>query len=199
MTDKGLIKDIEHHPLEPFLPEDSRLLLLGSFPPKKERWSMNFYYPNLQNDMWRIFGLIYFGDKDFFLNRDKKSFREDDLKKFLTEKHIAISDTAISVIRHKDNASDNFLEITEPRDIRKLLRQIPPCSAIATTGQKATETLSDTLGIDSPKIGEFTTFTFDERIIRFYRMPSSSRAYPLKLEKKAEVYKLMLDQIKLLE
>ena len=31
--------------------------MLGSFPPQQKRWSMAFFYPNFQNDMWRIFGL----------------------------------------------------------------------------------------------------------------------------------------------
>ena len=43
--------EIENHPLEPFLPANARLLMLGSFPPQKKRWSMDFYYPNLNNDM----------------------------------------------------------------------------------------------------------------------------------------------------
>ena len=59
--------EIEQHPLEPFLPGNARLLMLGSFPPPQNRWKMNFYYPNYQNDMWRIFGLIFFSDKNHFL------------------------------------------------------------------------------------------------------------------------------------
>lgn len=55
----------ERHPLEPFLPENARLLMLGSFPPKRIRWSMEFFYPNLQNDMWRIVGYLATGDKMF--------------------------------------------------------------------------------------------------------------------------------------
>ena len=38
----------ELHPLGFFLPENTRLLMLGSFPPPKARWSMDFYYPNIQ-------------------------------------------------------------------------------------------------------------------------------------------------------
>lgn len=64
--------NIEEHPLEPFLPVNAKLLMLGSFPPQKKRWSMEFFYPNLQNDMWRIFGIIFFQNKDHFLNPDKK-------------------------------------------------------------------------------------------------------------------------------
>lgn len=66
-----LLAGVEHHPLEPFLPENAVLLMLGSFPPQKKRWSMDFFYPNLQNDMWRIFGFIFFDDKDYFLSPEK--------------------------------------------------------------------------------------------------------------------------------
>ena len=51
--------EIEQHPLEPFLPGNARLLMLGSFPPQKKRWSMEFYYPNWNNDMWRITGFPF--------------------------------------------------------------------------------------------------------------------------------------------
>ena len=44
--------DIERHPLQPFLPANAQILMLGSFPPPKERWCMDFFYPNPQNDMW---------------------------------------------------------------------------------------------------------------------------------------------------
>lgn len=56
----------EKHPLGFFLPENTQLLMLGSFPPPQQRWSMNFYYPNIQNDMWRILGLLFYADKDFW-------------------------------------------------------------------------------------------------------------------------------------
>lgn len=39
----------EIHPLEPFLPHNARILMLGSFPPPKARWSMDFFYPNWIN------------------------------------------------------------------------------------------------------------------------------------------------------
>ena len=64
--------EIERHPLEPFLPANARLLMLGSFPPQKKRWSMEFYYPNWNNDMWRIVGLLFFNDKNHFLNEADK-------------------------------------------------------------------------------------------------------------------------------
>ena len=50
MTDGKMIDSkttaIERHPLQPFLPAEARVLMLGSFPPPHARWSMEFYYPN---------------------------------------------------------------------------------------------------------------------------------------------------------
>ena len=51
---------IEVHPLPPFAPEGAKMLMLGSFPPPRARWKMDFFYPNFQNDMWRIFGVVFF-------------------------------------------------------------------------------------------------------------------------------------------
>lgn len=190
---------IEQHPLEPFLPSHATLLMLGSFPPQKKRWSMDFFYPNLQNDMWRIFGLLFFNDKEHFLLPDKKAFNKDYLIKFLTEKGIALYDTASVIRRLQDNASDKFLEVIEPTDIRLLLKQLPHCKAIVTTGQKATDIIRSQIEVNEPSVGQSCPFEFEDRTLQLYRMPSSSRAYPLALEKKATSYRFMLNELGLLE
>ena len=192
------ILPIEEHPLEPFLPANAKLLMLGSFPPQKKRWSMDFFYPNLQNDMWRIFGLLFFDDKEHFLLPGKKAFNKEYLIEFLTEKGIALYDTATSVRRLQDNASDKFLEVVKPTDIRLLLKQLPQCQAIITTGQKATDIIRNQIEVDEPKVGESCPFTFEDRMMRLYRMPSSSRAYPMAIEKKAAAYRFMLSELGLL-
>ena len=188
---------IESHPFEPFLPENARLLMCGTFPPKQNRWSMNFYYPNFINDMWRIFGLIYFGDKEALVDKENKTFRLPKLKSLLTERGIALSDTGREVVRTKDNASDKWLQIDKPIDLSSLLVKIPQCVAVATTGEKAAGIIADLTGTGVPKVGEWHDCSLiltdgSERLFRHWRMPSSSRAYPMKLEKKAEFYKKML-------
>ncbi|MDR0605030.1 MAG: uracil-DNA glycosylase family protein [Bacteroidales bacterium] len=185
---------VEKHPISPFYPAHARWLFLGSFPPKQERWAMDFFYPNFQNDMWRIFGLIFFGDKNHFVDVDKKTFHKAAIITFLTQHHIAMYDTAAEVIRHKDNASDKDLEIVSCVDIIEVIKNLPDLQNIVTTGQKASETLIrqfalNNINITSPAVGSYVAFTFDNRHLRLFRMPSSSRAYPLALEKKAEAYK----------
>lgn len=183
---------MERHPLEPFLPQNARILMLGSFPPPRKRWSMDFFYPNMQNDMWRIFGLVFFGDREHFVDAPHKRFDQPRLESFLREKGVALYDTACAVNRLQDNASDKFLEVVEATDVDALLRQIPVCSAIVTTGQKATDTLRAHFLVEEPAVGQNVAFTFENRAMRLYRMPSSSRAYPLAIEKKAEAYRRML-------
>lgn len=190
--------EIEKHPLEPFLPAKAKLLMLGSFPPQKKRWSMDFYYPNLNNDMWRIFGILFFDDKDYFLNETRKAFCRERIIDFLNEKGIALFDTASSIRRLQDNASDKFLEVVEATDVTALLRQLPKCKAIVTTGQKATDTLRQQFNIEEPKVGDYSEFIFEGRAMRLYRMPSSSRAYPLALDKKATAYRIMYQDLQIL-
>ena len=125
----------------------------------------------------------------------KKAFNKDLIIDFLNEKGIALYDTATSVRRLQDNASDKFLEVVEPTDIRLLLKQLPLCQAIVTTGQKATDTIREQIEADEPTIGKSSAFFIEDRSLRLYRMPSSSRAYPLSLEKKSAVYQLMFNEL----
>ena len=189
--------NIERHPLQPFLPKEARLLMLGSFPPPKERWCMDFFYPNPQNDMWRIMGQIFFGDKQHFCTPDKR-FKHEEVIAFCQSHGIAIFDTAQAIRRLKGNASDEHLEIVESTNIVALLQRLPLSHDISCTGGKATETLADMLHVNTPKVGEYIETTFSDRLIRFWRMPSSSRAYPLSLDKKAAAYQHMFAEIEMI-
>lgn len=186
---------IEQHPLKPFLPKHAKVLMLGSFPPPQKRWSIQFFYPNYTNDMWRILGLLFFQDKYYFIDQQNKKFKEEAVIQFCEEVGIAIYDTATQVRRLRDNASDQFLEVVEATDVHALLDQLPACQAIICTGEKATNIVQQQLKIErAPKIRAYTPFTYKDRELRLYRMPSSSRAYPLKVEKKAESYQLVFSK-----
>lgn len=179
---------IECHPLPPFAPPNAKLLMLGSFPPPRVRWRMDFYYPNFQNDMWRVFGLVFFGDRDFFI--EGKGFREEAIRAFLAEKGIAIYDAAYRVRRLQGNASDKFLQVMEAVDLMALLAKMPQCRTLMTTGELATDTLLSILppGVKKPKPGVASVAEFAGRELRLHRLPSSSRAYPLPLVEKARIY-----------
>ena len=207
----------EKHPFPPFLPENARILFLGSFPPQAHRWCMPFYYPNWINDFWRIMGLIHFGNKSHFCVSDEKRFDEAAIRAFCSEAGLAFYDTACEVRRLKDNASDAFLEVVTPTDIPDLLARITSCHTIVTTGEKASTIIAATFGCSVPPVGDCINIQTPDQVggdvmpgsdqpvmpgparharpdrasppLRFYRMPSTSRAYPLPLEKKAEAYR----------
>jgi len=205
--------ETERHPFEPFLPEGARMLFLGSFPPQPHRWCMPFYYPNWINDFWRIMGIIHFADKDHFCIPAEKRFDEALIRRFCASEGLAFYDTACEVRRLRDNASDAFLEVVTPTDIPALLARIPLCRTLVTTGQKATEVIANTFGCPVPPVGGCIDLAMptassvmpsastvspsastvmpgpDRASLRFWRMPSTSRAYPLPLEKKAEAYR----------
>ena len=190
--------ETERHPFEPFLPAGAVILFLGSFPPQPKRWCMEFYYPNWLNDFWRVCGLVFYGNRNHFVTAGEKRFDVDRVKAFCTEKGMALYDTATAVRRLQDNASDKFLEVVEPTDITALLDRLPSCTTVVTTGQKATDVLTEKYGCAAPAVGESEAIRIGGRTLRFFRMPSTSRAYPLSLEKKAAAYQGLFEAVGLI-
>lgn len=192
--------EIETHPFEPWLPANAKLLMLGTFPPAPKRWAMEWYYPNFTNDMWRIFGLIFFGDKLHFVDEENKTYRLNELKQFLKEKGVALFDTALRIRRTTGTASDKDLEIVQPADLDGMLRSLLECKAVLAAGQLATKVFTEHYNIDARnlKMGEYRTFDFEGRTLKLYRQPSSSRAYPMKVEKKAVYYEQMFKEIQII-
>lgn len=162
-------------------------------------------------------GLIHFGDKEHFCVPGEKRFDEAAIRVFCTDAGLAFYDTASEVRRLKDNASDAFLEVVTPTDIPALLARIPECRTLVTTGEKASQIVAQTFGCAVPPVGGHTVIPSEPSVIpsqpsvipseppvipsrpsvipsvakesiTFWRMPSTSRAYPLKLEKKADEY-----------
>jgi G:T/U-mismatch repair DNA glycosylase len=160
---------------------------------------MDFYYPNFQNDMWRVIGIVFFNDPGYFIKG--KAFDREGISTFCEKNGIALYDTAMRVVRGSGNASDKFLEVLEPIDLACVLKRLPLCNTVAVTGQKAAETLQEAIGrkgigqkVTVPGMGKYVTFHFNDRIVKWYRMPSTSRAYPMSLEKKASYYSILFNE-----
>ena len=193
---------IERHPFTPFLPQGCKIVFCGTFPPKPNKWAMEFFYPNFYNDMWRVFGNIYYNDKDHFFNLSNKTIDRDGIMEMLTNHKIGIGETATEVVRTKDNASDKYLEIVTPVNLQRLFDQVPACEAIITTGEKAASIIADITTTPVPKMGEMQECCIemaDKSLRKFqhWRMPSTSRAYPMTLEKKTAYYHSLLKRFDL--
>lgn len=153
---------------------------------------MEFHYPNFQNDMWRIMGNIFYADPNYFRVGEEKRFDPIRIEAFLREKGVALCSSAKTAIRLKGNASDKDLKIVDPIDMDELLLKLPKLKWLFTTGGLATDTL---LGLlpekhKAPKTNEWVVYPYSAtRELYLYRLPSTSRAYPLSLANKTEAYR----------
>lgn len=205
VLDKSVESEIEVHPFEAWVPRGAKVLIMGTFPPQAKRWSMKFYYPNRTNDFWYMMGLLFFDDKTALLRPGLKDFDLDKIKDLLTAKGIAMSDTGHRIRRLAGNASDKYLEIVEPVDLNALLSLMPQCGALATTGEKAAAVLAELTGTEPPRMGhcvECAPIELDSgkysKPLTIWRMPSTSRAYPMKLENKAAYYRELFRSVGIL-
>ena len=93
---------IEKHPFKPFVPENSRVLILGSFPGKESTQSTNendwFYYAK-RNQFWKIIEAV------FNQNLSSKSSKQELFK----SQKIAITDIIESCERRENKNSDENL------------------------------------------------------------------------------------------
>ena len=196
--------EVETHPFGPVLPPDATVMMMGTFPPTADKWAMRFHYPNFYNDMWRIYGSVFFDDVDYFRVGDEKRFDPERIRAFMFERGIASCPTVNQAIRETGNASDKNLTVVTPVDLDNILPQVPKVQTLFTTGGKATEVLLNLLAEPPakskyPKTNQSMDYPYqwqsnqsqkaDVNDLTLYRLPSTSRAYPLALDKKVAAYK----------
>ncbi|MFT5119480.1 MAG: G:T/U-mismatch repair DNA glycosylase [Psychrobacter glaciei] len=198
------VVEVETHPFEPVLPPNATVMMMGTFPPTADKWAMSFHYPNFYNDMWRIYGRVFFDDADYFRVGDEKRFDPERIRDFMFERGIASCPTVKQAIRETGNASDKNLTVVTPVDLDIILPQVPKVKSLFTTGGKATEVLLELLAEPPakskyPKTNQNMDYPYqwqndnnqkvDVNNLTLYRLPSTSRAYPLALDKKVAAYK----------
>ncbi|WP_426223649.1 DNA glycosylase [Psychrobacter sp. DWR1-2-3] len=196
--------EVETHPFGPVLPPDATVMMMGTFPPTADKWAMRFHYPNFYNDMWRIYGSVFFDDVNYFRVGDEKRFDPERIRAFMFERGIASCPTVTQAIRETGNASDKNLTVVTPVDLDSILPQVPKVETLFTTGGKATEVLLNLLAEPPakskyPKTNQSMDYPYEWQSdnnkkanvnnLTLYRLPSTSRAYPLALDKKVAAYK----------
>lgn len=190
---------IERHPFGNYFFADTKILMMGTMPPTPDKWGMAFHYPNFYNDMWRIFGLVFFDNADYFRVGEEKRFDPDKIKAFLKAYKIGECPSVLEAVREKGNAADEHLTVVKTVNLAEILPQVPEVDWIFTTGGKATEVLLGVINTELtkagqtslklPKTNEYLTVTVFDRTLNIYRLPSSSRAYPMSLANKAAAYR----------
>lgn len=99
------------HPFEAVYNNDSKILILGSFPSVKSR-EINFYYGHPQNRFWKILENIY---------NEKIDNNIESKKEFLLRNNIALWDTIKSC--EITGSSDSSIKNAIPNDIETLIQK----------------------------------------------------------------------------
>lgn len=150
------------HPFTPIVFNDSKILILGSFP-SIDSFEKSFYYAHPRNQFWRILSAVTAYPIN---NRDQKTW-------LLKESKIALWDMVANCVR--DNSLDSSLEDIEVNNIAEFLEEHPTIEKVAFTGR-----LSEKL----------FKMHFDYLEIETLYLPSPSSAYAkMSLENKTVIYK----------
>jgi len=115
------------HPFEPIIFDNSKILILGTFPSIKS-FENNFYYSHPKNQFWDILSLIF---------KDKKPTTIKERIEFLKKHKIALWDSICECKRKQGNSRDDNLEVIKPCDIENLLKKYPNVKKIAVTSRLA--------------------------------------------------------------
>lgn len=114
------------HTFEPVYDENSKVLILGSFPSVKSREN-NFYYGHPQNRFWNVLAQV-------LGCRAPKSI--EDKKQMLLANHIAVWDVIASC--SISGSSDSSIRDVVPNDFTRLLQEAQ-IQRIGGNGAKASE------------------------------------------------------------
>ena len=112
------------HPFPPIYDQNSKILILGSFPSVKSREN-NFFYGHPQNRFWKVLAAVL--DKDTPYSNEEK-------QKLLIENNIALWDSIASC--EITGSSDASIRNVVPNDISPILETGQIC-AIFCNGKKA--------------------------------------------------------------
>ncbi len=190
----------EIHPWQPFVPKKADKIILGTFPThERNRGSSKFYYPNPNNEFWKIlFDIAGLGSEDS-QEKDPVKLR----KQVLAKLGLGIADICTVIYRQKTSSNDNALFPIEFTDIFLLLDNHPNIKTlIVTSSSKSSSTLAwlhqycslngYTFKIPKGRLPKSTILKFTNRAIRIEIIPSSSGQSPIRGNERLEMYKAAL-------
>lgn len=193
----------EQHPWPPFIPPGADKLILGSFPTNdKNRGAYEFFYPNPNNDFWRIL----FAAADKQLEKYSEMEPIESRKQILIDLKLGIADIGKKVFRQRDNSKDSNLFPIEYTDIFLLLESHPLIKKIIITSSSGVNSVlswfqhyclinKHSFQIPKGKLPLTTKLFFCNREIEINIISSTSRLSPIKSDKLYKMYRAaILDQ-----
>jgi G:T/U-mismatch repair DNA glycosylase len=127
------------HPYAPFIPENSRKLIVGTLPPPRfttgelKEGDVDFCYGSRDGQLWPILNTIFELNLPFETSEEAIEKR----KKFLIENKIGICDIVASAKREKIDASDLGMQKVQLRDLVSVLGAHPTLTTLLFMGGKS--------------------------------------------------------------
>jgi hypoxanthine-DNA glycosylase len=167
---------IEKHPFEAFIPENSEVLILGSFPGKESTQRSredDWFYGANRNQFWKILGLVY---NQTFMTKSQK-------QELFKSARIAITDIIVACERKDNSNSDlNLINKEYNNDVVTRIIINNPIKKILFTSQWVQN--------------EFSKHFEVSRNIELFRLPTPSPINRrLSLQDKAIEYKKQLPKL----
>lgn len=187
----------ETHPWQPYIPKNADRLILGTFPTVEgNRGAYEFFYPNPNNDFWRVLFDVAGKKLDDYKQNDPLEIR----KQLLESLNLAISDIGKKILRQKDNSKDDNLFPIEYADIFSLLEIHHTIKKIILTSSSGGNSVlswfhhycilnGHNFVIPKGKLPRQTKLLFKTREINIEIISSPSRLSRIKGDKLVEMYR----------
>lgn len=150
--------DVWNDGFAPIIDENSKILILGSFPSVKSR-QVGFYYGNPQNKFWKNLGIVF--GTSVPLETEEKI-------RFLKERRVALWDVYIKCNIKGSGDSDINSKTAKESDLKGLLVAFPNITTVVCNGKKAYEVAAEALNDLPVKVVCFSSTSpanprFDEK------------------------------------
>lgn len=125
----------ELHPWNWFAPENSKVLIVGTFPPTRRNWSFDFFYPNKANFFWKVLAHIAGTE----LHYQTGELAVEERKNLLRKLQVAVTDMGQHILRNANSSLDENLSIVEYMNIFQILDENPGIRKIIFTSSSGKE------------------------------------------------------------
>lgn len=110
-----------------------KVLILGSFPPHQNKHDYSFYYPNKQNNFWKILATIHKTDLIYFKGDEAVHER----KRLMEQMQVGVQNLGKKIERIGLSARDTDIAIVEFQNILSIIRKHKELKRILISGYSA--------------------------------------------------------------
>ena len=106
------------------------LLILGSYPPHKNKWDYEFYYPNNQNRFWKVLAKL----AGFEITENKGEAAVRQRKKLMSLLKIGGQNLGLLIYRNGESSLDKDITMIEYQDIFGIISEHKELKTILLSG-----------------------------------------------------------------